>query len=382
MKRNTKIFGLVLFGLFMAMFVFSPETHAAGLTDVQCAAKQDRATCQQFDPGTPCVNGGYIKLDTCTDLVTPAKGDMPELTYSRNCCVAKPTSASGGLNYQLLEKIPGTDGLGSDLPGYIKAIYKIALIVVTLSAVLMITIGGFMYLTSAGNTAAMSSAKSVIADALIGLVIALAAWLVLYVINPDLVNVSLTTLPPIAVSSSTKTAPTALPRVQPGVGLPPSAAAVQLAKDILALGNVTLAGNGSCSSLSGQVTPKKNIQDVAAGKTMAACIAGPSCASQGTSGCADNIVRPSETMLNAIKTVGQTKQFTITSIAGGPHALKSNHYTGQAIDIAPVTQALLDAFVAAGAAAPAGNASSMCEKSGINVGCSGNGANHIHLVFP
>lgn len=111
-----------------------------------------------------------------------------------------PDTNAQGLQYQLLEKIPGTDNLGSDLPGYVKAIYKVALIVVTLSAVLMISIGGFMYLTSAGNTAAMGNAKGVITDALIGLVIALSAWLVLYVINPDLVNISMTALPPVAVT--------------------------------------------------------------------------------------------------------------------------------------------------------------------------------------
>ncbi len=38
-------------------------------------------------------------------------------------------------------------------------------------AMLMIIIGGFMYSTSAGNNASMEKAKSVIADALIGLLL-------------------------------------------------------------------------------------------------------------------------------------------------------------------------------------------------------------------
>lgn len=293
-----------------------------------------------------------------------------------------------GLQYQLLEKIPGTDNLGSDLPGYIGAIYKVALVVVTLSAVLMLSIGGFMYLTSAGNTAAMGSAKSIIYDALIGLVIALSAWLVLYVINPDLVTVSLSNLPPITVSGGTTgtTPVTVVPGVQPGYGTPPPQSSVDLATQILATGNITLAQSGSCSSPSGQVTPKKNIQDVAAGKMMAACFAGSTCATQGADGCADNVIRPSETMLKAIWTVGQTMSFTITSMGGGPHASKSKHYTGQAIDISPVSQALMDAFVRAGAAAPVGNASSMCEKlinkKATSVDCATGGGNHIHLVFP
>ena len=128
-----------------------------------------------------------------------------------------PETSAAGLQYELLEKIPGTDGLGSDLKGYIEAIYKVALVVITLSAVLMLSVGGFMYLTSAGNTSAMGSAKSIIFDALIGLVIALAASLLLLVINPDLVKVSLNGLSPIAITA--QPAPSAAGKV---VSKPPS----------------------------------------------------------------------------------------------------------------------------------------------------------------
>lgn len=155
-----------------------------------------------------CSPGTESKAYACSDTSKPV------------CCFTPSTSKDPvpnitGLNYQLLEKIPGTSGLGSDLPGYVSAIYKIALIVVTLSAVLMLSVGGFMYLTSAGNTSAMGSAKTVIVDALIGLVIALAAWLVLYIINPDLVKVSLSTLPPVSGGQTYQTTP-----VTPGTGAP------------------------------------------------------------------------------------------------------------------------------------------------------------------
>lgn len=281
-----------------------------------------------------------------------------------------------GLQYQLLEKIPGTENLnGSDLPGYVSALYRMALIVVTLSAVLMLSVGGFMYLTSAGNTASMGNAKGIIYDSLIGLVIALAAWLILYVINPDLVKISLKVLPPVAPLDGQAATPQ-------GLGTLPPESSVELAKQILASGNINLRTSGSCKSPSGTVTPRGNIEAVAASKRMAACYAGPNCVAEGDKGCADDAVRPSETMLKAIWTVGQSMSFNIESIAGGPHAANSKHYVGQAIDITPVTQSLLDAFVKAGAAAPNGNAASMCEKDGKNVGCSGGGANHIHLIFP
>jgi len=103
------------------------------------------------------------------------------------------SATSAGLQYTLLEKIPGFASTnGSDLPAYIIAIYKLGLAVVTLSAVLMISIGGFLYLTSAGNTSSMGTAKGIIFDAVIGLVIALSSWVLLNVINPDLTTITLT----------------------------------------------------------------------------------------------------------------------------------------------------------------------------------------------
>ncbi len=281
---------------------------------------------------------------------------------------------STGLTYQLLEKIPGTADLsGTNLAGYIQAIYRVALIVVTLSAVFMITVGGFMYLTSAGNTSAMSSAKGIIFDALIGLIIALCAWLVLYVINPDLVKTAIPTLGPVIIAP---------PEVSGGpVGPPPSGSDQDLARQIIARTSITLKMGGDCKSPNGMVSSLQNLSDIAEGRSAAKCSNG--CTA--ITGCVDNAVNLSHNMLVAILTVGQTKAFTIQSITGGSHVASSSHYSGNAIDITPVSQALLDAFVAAGARAPSGNATSMCErvinKVATSVDCNSGGANHIHLVF-
>lgn len=175
----------------------------SGCSGLKCCAvaspKCDSAANQSCVSAGSC-SGGTVR----TGFSCPS---------SSVCCFTGGTGDTvpniSGLNYQLLEKIPGTSGLGSDLPGYISAIYKVALIIVTLSAVLMLSVGGFMYLTSAGNTSSISSAKTVITDALIGLVIALSAWLVLFIINPDLVKVSLSTLPPVAGSQTYVTTPPA-----------------------------------------------------------------------------------------------------------------------------------------------------------------------------
>jgi hypothetical protein len=100
-------------------------------------------------------------------------------------------SATGTYDYTQLEKIPGSENAGSDLKSFIESIYKFGIWTVGIAAVLMITIGGFMYLASAGNTSKMDTAKNVITNAIIGLVVALSAYLILYVINPDLVNINI-----------------------------------------------------------------------------------------------------------------------------------------------------------------------------------------------
>jgi hypothetical protein len=48
-----------------------------------------------------------------------------------------------------------------------------------------------MYMASAGNTAAAGNAKTIISDSLLGIVAALAAYLIMYVINPDLTKINI-----------------------------------------------------------------------------------------------------------------------------------------------------------------------------------------------
>ena len=94
--------------------------------------------------------------------------------------------------YVPLENIPGsTPEQISTFPGYVNAVYKFALWAVGISALLMISIGGFMYFTAAGNTSKMESGKKIIADALYGLIAVLFAWVLLYTINPNLTDINL-----------------------------------------------------------------------------------------------------------------------------------------------------------------------------------------------
>lgn len=76
----------------------------------------------------------------------------------------------------------------STLPDFVIYIFNFAIMIGGLLAFLMILIGGVRYLISAGNPAAINDARDQIFSALLGLIILLASWIILNVINPQLVT--------------------------------------------------------------------------------------------------------------------------------------------------------------------------------------------------
>jgi hypothetical protein len=78
-----------------------------------------------------------------------------------------------------------------DLNQIVAWFYYFIIGIAGLSAFIMLTWGGFQYLTSAGNPAAIGDAKDKIKSALLGLLLILISWLILQVINPDLTTLNL-----------------------------------------------------------------------------------------------------------------------------------------------------------------------------------------------
>ena len=89
----------------------------------------------------------------------------------------------------LLEPLPGTEtapGTSTSLSGYLQAVFAFGMSLAGIFAVLMIVIGGIQYITAYDNPGRAGSAKNTIWQALIGLLLVVSAWLILYTINPDL----------------------------------------------------------------------------------------------------------------------------------------------------------------------------------------------------
>ncbi len=74
------------------------------------------------------------------------------------------------------------------LERYLLLIYKFMISIVGIVAGIMITIAGFQWLTAAGESSQIKEARHKIMNALIGLVLALGAYTILYTINPALLQ--------------------------------------------------------------------------------------------------------------------------------------------------------------------------------------------------
>ena len=80
-------------------------------------------------------------------------------------------------------------------PGaFVSGFYTFALMIGGVLAFGAIVWGGVLYAASAGNPGKQSDGKEWIKSALLGLLLLAGAYLILYTINPNLVNLSLPTL--------------------------------------------------------------------------------------------------------------------------------------------------------------------------------------------
>jgi hypothetical protein len=113
-------------------------------------------------------------------LVIPSVffASVPLLTYAQGFVPLSTDAGSLGLD--------ATTGMQN----FLNTLFGISVAVSAILAVIMITIGGFKYMTSE-SVFKTSSAKENIQGAIFGLIIVLAAILILEVINPDIVSLNL-----------------------------------------------------------------------------------------------------------------------------------------------------------------------------------------------
>lgn len=145
------------------------------------------------------------------DCVEKYPSMIPQGSYYLCCCenvsVVEEKTKTPDINPlgKLNVKIPGLDKLAEQHPAecetdsdgqttcsvpwvaiYIKALYNYLLYVGGILAVIALMVGGVLWLVSAGNASRISEAKSWISGSIIGIVILLLSYTLLYQINPEL----------------------------------------------------------------------------------------------------------------------------------------------------------------------------------------------------
>lgn len=99
-------------------------------------------------------------------------------------------------DYIPLEPLPGTSpDQPTTLPDYLSKLIPIIISVAGILAVVIIVIAGLQYITAAGNTSQIASAKSRIWSAIGGLLLLISSYLILNTINPDLLKLDLAISP-------------------------------------------------------------------------------------------------------------------------------------------------------------------------------------------
>lgn len=164
------------------------------------------ALCAAVMPSPAEAQDTIASLGVCMAESDCLQGE-PTLPDAKNCtakfcfAVPRPPNCQGNTSICYVQSpkqtlsVPIGNATITDLAGYIQAVYDFAVAAAAVLAATMMMIGGFQYLMAGGDAGRVSAAKDRITGALIGLVLASAAYLILNTINPNLANLQLPMIP-------------------------------------------------------------------------------------------------------------------------------------------------------------------------------------------
>ncbi len=131
-----------------------------------------------------CIDESLVPTaDEVTNVRKPAFPnmivDLSDYGFSENSQTFQYISAKGGV-------LGDEDRLSSNLIGdYVKAIYLLAISVVSLAAVIQLMVAGVQWATARGDAGQVTSAKKRIQNSVFGLILLLLAYNIAFIINPD-----------------------------------------------------------------------------------------------------------------------------------------------------------------------------------------------------
>ena len=95
------------------------------------------------------------------------------------------------VQFTISQSIPGTYAAASGLGGVVSNFYSFALLIAGTLAFGAIVYGGIKYAVSRGNPTAESEGKSWVTNALVGLLLLAAAYIILHTVNPQLTTLTI-----------------------------------------------------------------------------------------------------------------------------------------------------------------------------------------------
>ncbi|MBI5457616.1 hypothetical protein HY971_02740 [Candidatus Kaiserbacteria bacterium] len=107
--------------------------------------------------------------------------------------VLMPTIVHAASDFVPLAQTPGGSKLGQlyssqDFSGFINGLFKFAIAIGAIAAVLRLVYAGYLYMGQSDMWSHKGEAKTIIADVTLGLLLLLSIYLILYQINPDILT--------------------------------------------------------------------------------------------------------------------------------------------------------------------------------------------------
>ncbi len=162
-------------------------------TEAYCFKEDSAINC--FKDLDSCKSYGWthttgFNSNDCTFVdVSKSKNLREGVEKATGIIVNSTIILNGRYDYEPLESM-FISKENAKLPNFLKFIFNVGIAIVGLAALFMMTIGGITYIFSAGNQATAGSAKKMITDATLGLLLAFFSWVILFTINPDLVGIA------------------------------------------------------------------------------------------------------------------------------------------------------------------------------------------------
>lgn len=215
--RNFKKIKFLFLGLFLILnfFYFTPVLAEAegeaqpgccvltvyssnGNVSSNCNSVANASECEvgtvPFGMGgsgtTELISGSCDSVERCAPSGTPIldPGEKQPIDTSKYTPEINVEIGSTLIKFDPIDCTTGEECRVPWLGQYIGVLYKYFVGIAAILAAIMILIGGFIWLTSAGNPSRVTQAKEFIVGALTGLFLTLFSYLILYTINPNLVT--------------------------------------------------------------------------------------------------------------------------------------------------------------------------------------------------